>query len=68
MWGKDWRYVIDLHNVIALEHPFALSEVQVSGKNYGRGVINCVYVEDADAEAIINRGNLKPLVTPPANN
>src|SRR5262245_50377489 len=56
LWGRHWRYIIKLDNIVRLETPFALPEVQVSAKNYGKGVIRYAKVDKADAEKIVSIG------------
>ncbi len=57
IWGHKWRYIIEGAAFCMLRHPFDIETVQVSRKNYGRGVIRFAYVDEAD-EAEIRRRRL----------
>ena len=62
IWGKKWNYLIKGCQLTALAQPFAIEEVQVTGKNYGQGAISFTYVHPHDAAAILEGGHLAPFL------
>ena len=60
IWGRHWHHIIEGRNFHQLRRPFDIDELQVSTKNYGRGVIKYAYIRDEDMKRIIALGHLEP--------
>jgi len=58
LWGRHWRHIIEASKCWALANPFDISDIQVSSKNYGRGVIRYAYIDPVDVEVIVAKGLL----------
>lgn len=59
IWGKRWEYIIEGKDLCSLRHPFDIEAVNVSGKNYGRGVIKYAYLTPQELAEIERRGWLE---------
>lgn len=57
IWGKSWKVIVEGRNCKRLKRPFDIADYQVTSKNYGQGGPR-VYVDDADALAIKQKGLL----------
>jgi 5-methylcytosine-specific restriction protein A len=58
LWGRHWKHIIEASECWELAKPFDISDIKVSSKNYGQGVIRYAYVHPADAEIIVKNGYL----------
>jgi hypothetical protein len=60
IWGRRWKYIIEGTNLCRLKKPFRMSEVQVSGKNYGQGFV-LFRIEPEDERHLQKSGYLEPI-------
>ncbi len=59
LFGKSWKYIIEGDPAtFRMLRGFDIEDVQVSGANYGQGVIRFAYVDPADEAEIVRRGLL----------
>lgn len=58
IFGHQWQFLISGSEFRILRRPFDIEDIQVSGKNYGQGVIRFAYVDPLDEAEILRRGLL----------
>ena len=63
LWGKRWPYIIQGENCRRLKRPFRMSDVAVSGKNYGRG-FTIFNVDPEDEDYLAKHGYLETVSEP----